>query len=82
MLFASIVLVPLLFAETLAPFFIDGLCGHIWGSVVAVLNIGLWMFFVLKRPLAPSTRFIMLIPLAVVVLVAILEFAHLFRWRL
>jgi hypothetical protein len=77
----SIVLVPISFAEILAPAFIDGFCGHILGSVAAVVNIILWVYFGLRLPIAPSTRLFLLIPFTLVVLIAIVIFAHLFHWQ-
>ena len=78
----SVVLVPALLAEILAPAFIDGLCGHVWGSLAAVANIAAWIYFGLKFPLAPATRLMLLIPFALVVLIAVVEFAHLFHWQI
>jgi hypothetical protein len=80
--FIGIVLVPASLAEILAPFFIDGLCGHIWGSLAAVANIAGWTYYGLRIPVAPSTRLILLVPFAFVVLVAVVEFAHLFHWQI
>lgn len=78
----GIVLVPASLAEILAPAFIDGLCGHVWGSLAAVANIIAWIYLGLKFPLAPATRLMLLVPFALVVLIAIVEFAHLFHWKI
>lgn len=78
----GIVLVPASLAEILAPAFIAGLCGHVWGLLAAVANIFCWIYFGLKFPMARSTRLILLIPFALVVLIAVVEFAHLFHWQI
>jgi hypothetical protein len=80
--FLGIVLVPASLAEIFAPAFIAGLCGHVWGSLAAVANIVAWIYFGLKFQIAPSTRLLLLIPFALVVLVAVVEFAHLFHWQI
>ena len=76
----GMVLVPASIVEILMPAFIDGLCGHVWGSLAAVGNIIGWIYFGLKYrgALSPSI-IIWLIPFAFVVMIAVVEFAHLFH---
>ena len=69
-------------AEITAPLFIDALCGPIWGSVAAVANVIVWLYFLRKSRMAPGTMILWLFALAYVIVVALVEFAHLFHWQL
>jgi hypothetical protein len=71
-----------LLLDMLAPAFIGGLCGHVWGSVAAMGNIIGWVYFGLKSRMAPASRIIWLVAFAFVVLVAVVEFAHLYHWQI
>jgi hypothetical protein len=81
LLFLGVLLFPVSLLEIIVPFFVDGLCGHVWGSLAAIGNIIGWLYFGLKSPMAPRTRMIWLVAFVFVVLVAIVEFAHLFHWH-
>jgi len=79
----AILIVPTIFLEILAPAIIDGMFGHVWGSVAAVANIIVWIYVGIKIKVTVATRVISwLIPFAFVVLIAVIEFAQLFHWKL
>jgi hypothetical protein len=82
-LLTNTILFVALFLEILLPAFIDGLFGHVWGSLAAVANIIGWFYYGMKLKVTISTRiFIWVIPFIFVVLIAVVEFAHLFHWQL
>lgn len=60
--------------EIPTPLLIDVLCGHIAGTVAAVLNIIGWLYFGLKARLAPGTRMLWLTAFIFVWIVAAVEF--------
>jgi len=68
--------------EIAIPIFIDALCGHIWGAMAAVLNIIGWLYFGLKAKVSFGLRMLWLFALVYVIIVAVVEFAHLFNWKL
>jgi hypothetical protein len=68
--------------EIVIPVFIGALCGHIWGTIAAVLNIIGWLYFGLKANVSFGLRMLWLFALVYVVIVAVVEFAHLFHWQL
>jgi hypothetical protein len=74
---------PVYFLITIViPPAIDTLLGHICGSVAAAATVVIWLYFGLKSRMAPGTRMIWLVAFVCVVIVAIVEFAHLFHWKL
>jgi len=79
----NILRVLLLIAEIFAPFFIDAFCGHVVGMFAAIANVVGWAYFGLRLKVTLATRIIVwLVPFIFVVLVAVVEVAHLFHWRL
>lgn len=68
--------------EIAIPAIIGGLCGYVWGSVAAVVNIVVWLYFGLKSHVSFGLRMLWLFALVYVVMVAVVEFAHLFHWKL
>src|ERR1041385_9238605 len=68
-------------AEITVPLFIDALCGHICGSVAAVANVFVWLYFARKSRMAPGTTVLWLFAFAYVIVVAVVEFARLSHWQ-
>jgi hypothetical protein len=68
--------------EIIVPLVVDKLCGHVWGSVAAVVNIIVWLYFGLKSHVSFGLRMLWLFALVYVVIVAVVEFSHLFHWQL
>jgi hypothetical protein len=72
----------ILIVEIAVPFIVDKLCGHVWGSLAAVLNIIAWLYFGLKSRMASGTMMLWLFALVYVITVAVVEFAYLFHWQI
>ena len=70
------------FVEIAVPVFIDRLCGHAWGTVAAVVNIIVWLYFGLKSRMTPWRMMLWLFAILYVVIVAVVELAHLFHWQI
>jgi hypothetical protein len=82
-LLTNMVRVPVIIIEIFAPFFIDKFCGHVYGLIAAIANIGIWLYFGLRLRMTIGTRIIIwLIPFLFVILVAIVEIAKFFHWSL
>jgi hypothetical protein len=74
--------VPVCIVEIAVPFVIDKYCGHIWGSVAAVVNIVAWLYFGIKSHVSFGLRILWLFALVYVVMVAVVEFGRLFHWSI
>lgn len=68
--------------EIAVPIFIDVLCGHTWGTVAAVVNIAIWLYFGIKSRMTPWRMILWLFALVYVITVAVVEFARLFHWQI
>lgn len=83
LLLINLVGVPVLIIEIFAPFFVDKFCGHVFGLLAAIANIVGWFYFGLRLRMTLSTRVVIwVIPFLFVILVAIVEMAQLFHWKL
>jgi hypothetical protein len=69
-------------AEIIVPFVVDALCGHVWGAIAAVVNIIVWLYFGIKSHVSFGLRIMWTVALVYVVIVAVVEFAHLFHWQI
>lgn len=73
--------IPISIIEITAPAGIGAIYGHIWGAATAAVNIIVWLYFGLKSRMAPWRMMLWLLALVYVVIVAVVEFAHLFHWH-
>ena len=64
--------------EIAVPFFVDALCGHVWGLLAAIANLVAWLYFGIRSRMAPGTMMLWVLAIVYVVLVAVVQFAKLF----
>jgi hypothetical protein len=69
-------------AEIAVPLLIDALCGHVWGAVASVVNIIIWLYCGIKAHVSFGIRVMWTVAFVYVVLIAVVEFAHVFHWQL
>lgn len=75
--------VPALIIVIFLPFFIDRLLGHLAGAVAAAASVVVWLLIGLRLRMTVATRVVVwLIPFLFVILVAIVEIALFFHWKL
>jgi hypothetical protein len=70
------------FVEIAVPLFIAALCGHVWGAVAAIVNIIIWLYCGIKSHVSFGIRIMWTVAFVYVVLIAVVEFAHVFHWQL
>lgn len=75
--------VPALIIVIFLPFLIDRLFGHVVGAIAAAASVVVWLIVGLRLRMTVVTRVVVwLIPFLFVILVAIVEIALLFHWKL